>query len=171
MNREPWNVRAVVLSVLWTLALIAAPVIKGQQLTVSGTVSDPTGDVLIGVTVSVKGDQKHGTSTDIDGNYSLTNINPDATLVYSYVGFGAVEEKVNGRTTIDVTLREDAELLNEVVVVGYGSLSRKEVSSSIVQVNRDDFAQGAMNNPMEMLTGKVAGTSNNLSHISFTVII
>ena len=157
MNREPWNVRAVVLSVLWTLALIAAPAMKGQQLTVSGTVSDPTGDVLIGVTVSVKGDQKHGTSTDIDGNYSLTNINPDATLVYSYVGFGAVEEKVNGRTTIDVTLREDAELLNEVVVVGYGSLSRKEVSSSIVQVNRDDFAQGAMNNPMEMLAGKVAG--------------
>ena len=157
MNRKPWNFRAAVLSMLWVLALIVAPGISAQLLTVSGTVYDQSGDVLIGVSVSVKGDQKHGMHTDIDGNYSLDQIPADATLIFSYVGFGAVEEKVNGRTKIDVTMREDAELLNEVVVVGYGSLSRKEVSSSIVQVNRDDFAQGAMNNPMEMLTGKVAG--------------
>lgn len=157
MNRKPWNFRAVVLSMLMTLALVVAPSVSAQLITVSGTVYDPQGDVLIGVSVSVKGDQKHGMHTDIDGKYSLNNIPADGTLIFSYVGFGAVEEKVNGRTTIDVTMQEDSELLNEVVVVGYGSLSRKEVSSSIVQVNRDDFAQGAMNNAMEMITGKVAG--------------
>lgn len=157
MNEKPWKFRAFALSLLWVFALIAAPCVRAQLLTVSGTVYDATGDVLIGVSVSVKGDQKHGTSTDLDGVYTLNDVSSDATLVFSYVGFGAVEEKIGGRTHIDVTLRENAELLNEVVVVGYGSLSRKEVSSSIVQVNRDDFAQGAMNNPMEMLTGKVAG--------------
>ncbi|MBD5272373.1 MAG: hypothetical protein HDS42_03740, partial [Bacteroides sp.] len=94
------------------LALIVAPGISAQLLTVSGTVYDQSGDVLIGVSVSVKGDQKHGMHTDIDGNYSLDQIPADATLIFSYVGFGAVEEKVNGRTKIDVTMREDAELLN-----------------------------------------------------------
>ena len=157
MDRTAWNLRACVLTVLWTLALIAAPSVSAQLLKVSGTVTDPTGEVLIGVSVSVKDDQKHGTATDMDGNYTLSDIAPDATLVFSYVGFQAVEETVKGRNRIDVIMHEDGELLDEVVVVGYGSLSRKEVSSSIVQVNRDDFQKGAMNSPMEMLTGKVAG--------------
>lgn len=157
MNSKPWNLRAGVLTLLWTLALMAAPMASAQLLNISGTVSDPIGEVLIGVSVSVKGDQKHVTITDYDGNYSITNVAPDATLVFSYVGFQAVEKAVKGQTKIDVVMQEDSELLDEVVVVGYGSLSRKELSSSIVQVNRDDFQQGAMNNPMEMLTGKVAG--------------
>ncbi|MDE5796406.1 MAG: TonB-dependent receptor plug domain-containing protein, partial [Muribaculaceae bacterium] len=157
MDRTAWNLRVCVLTVLWTLALVAAPTVSAQLLKVSGTVTDPTGEVLIGVSVSVKGDQKHGAATDMDGKYTLADIAPDATLVFSYVGFQAVEEAVKGRTVIDVMMQEDDELLDEVVVVGYGSLSRKEVSSSIVQVNRDDFQKGAMNSPMEMLTGKVAG--------------
>lgn len=157
MNKKPWNFRAFVLSIIWTLALITAPLASAQLLKVSGTVSDPTGEVLIGVSVSVKGDQKHGIATGFDGDYVLSNVAADATLVFSYVGFKAVEVPVNGRANIDVMMEEDSELLDEVVVVGYGSLSRKELSSSIVQVNRDDFQKGAMNSPMEMLTGKVAG--------------
>ena len=157
MNRKPWNLRVFTLAMLWVIALIAAPFVSAQTITVSGTVSDPSGDVLIGVSVSVKDNQKHGTMTDIDGAYTLKDVPSGATLVFSYVGFQAVEMPVNGQTKIDVVMHEDSELLDEVVVVGYGTLSRKEVSSSIVQVNRDDFAQGAMNNPMEMLTGKVAG--------------
>ena len=142
---------------LWALVLMAAPLASAQTLNVSGVVSDPTGEVLIGVSVSLKGDQKIAVATDYDGAYTLSGIPSDGTLVFSYVGFQAVEAPVNGRTQIDVTMHEDSELLDEVVVVGYGSLSRKELSSSIVQVNRDDFQKGAMNNPMEMLTGKVAG--------------
>lgn len=157
MNRTPWKFRVFAMTLLWMFALLVAPSAWGQLLKVSGTVSDQNGDVLIGVSVSVKGDQKRGTVTDIDGRYSLDNISSNATLIFSYVGFQAVEAPVKGRSQIDVTMQEDSELLNEVVVVGYGSLSRKEVSSSIVQVNRDDFQQGAMNSPLEMLTGKVAG--------------
>ncbi len=123
---------------------------------VSGTVTDATGEPLIGVSVTLK-DKAVGVATDIDGRYAIPGVADNATLVFSYVGFRAQEIKVNGRSTIDVQMQEDSELLDEVVVVGYGSLSRKELSSSIVQINKDDFQQGAMNNAMEMLTGKVAG--------------
>lgn len=157
MNRKPWNLRALTLTLLWVLALVATPFASAQPLNVSGTVTDPTGEVLIGVSVSVKGDQKIATPTDYEGHYTLAGVPSDGTLVFSYVGFKAVEVAVGGRTRIDVTMHEDSEILDEVVVVGYGSLSRKELSSSIVQVNSADFQKGAMNSPMEMLTGKVAG--------------
>ncbi|MDE6266792.1 MAG: SusC/RagA family TonB-linked outer membrane protein [Muribaculaceae bacterium] len=157
MKRKPWNFRAVTLFLLWVTALLSAPFMSAQTVNVSGTVSDPVGEVLIGVSVSVKGNQAHGVASDFDGNYKLDNVPADGTLVFSYVGFQAVEVPVKGQTKINVTMQEDSELLDEVVVVGYGSLSRKELSSSIVQVNRDDFMKGAMNSPMEMLTGKVAG--------------
>lgn len=157
MKKKLWNYRAFALALLWVMALMSVPCASAQTLTVSGTVTDPAGEVLIGVSVSVKGEQQHAVATDFDGNYTLEAVPSGGTLVFSYVGFKAVEQPVNGRTKIDVTMSEDNELLDEVVVVGYGSLSRKELSSSIVQVNREDFQRGAMNSPMEMLTGKVAG--------------
>lgn len=157
MNRKPWNLRAIVFSISQTLVLVAAPLFAQAQLKVSGTVSDPTGEVLIGVSVSVKGKPTLGTSTNVDGRYTLNDVPEDGTLIFSYVGFKAQEIAVKGRNVVDAVLHENQELLDEVVVVGYGSLSRREVSSSIVQVNKSDFQTGAMNNPMEMLTGKVTG--------------
>lgn len=74
--------------------------------------------------------------TDIDGNYVLLNVNPDAILIFSYVGYQTQELNVSGRNKIDVVLHDDQQVLEEVVVVGYGSLSKKEVSSSIVQVDK-----------------------------------
>lgn len=158
MKTTPRFFRTMALCVLWALAFVLTPDLMAQATkTVTGTVYDNTGDVMIGVTVSVKGKQQIGTATDIDGKYELSNVPDDGTLVFSFVGFQAVEKKVAGLSVIDVTMQEDAELLDEVVVVGYGTVSRREVSSSIVQVNKDDFQKGAMNNPMEMLQGKVAG--------------
>lgn len=157
MYRKPWKFRVGIYAILMVLTLMFAQTAMAQSVTVSGNVTDPAGLELIGVSVSVKGDQTKGTATDIDGSYSLSNVPSDATLVFSYVGFGAVEKPVKGQSTINVVMQENSELLDEIVVVGYGSLSKKEVSSSIVQVNSDDFQKGAMNNPMEMLTGKVAG--------------
>lgn len=157
MNRKPWNLRAFVFTMLWALALATASLHAQTQLKVSGTVSDPSGEVMIGVSVSVKGKPSLGAATDIDGRYSLDGVPADGTLIFSYVGFKAQEVKIDGRATVDITMHEDQEILDEVVVVGYGSLSRREVSSSIVQVNKSDFQTGAMNNPMEMLTGKVSG--------------
>ncbi|MDE6310896.1 MAG: SusC/RagA family TonB-linked outer membrane protein [Muribaculaceae bacterium] len=149
------NLRALAFGLCGLLGASFAPD-AAATINVSGTVTDPTGEALIGVSVTVKG-MNTGVTTDIDGHYTLAGVDDKATLLFSYIGFEATEEAVRGRTVIDVVMHEDNELLDEVVVVGYGSLSRKELSSSIVQVNKDDFQQGAMNNAMEMLSGKVAG--------------
>lgn len=140
--------------------LVTAGVALAQQLQVQGKVTDNTGEGLIGASVLVKG-STNGVITDFDGNYVLQNVDNNAVLVFSYVGYKTQEIEVKGRSRIDVTLSDDQQLLEEVVVVGYGSLSKKEVSSSIVQVDKKNFNAGAMNNPMEMLTGKVAGLTVN----------
>ncbi len=156
MKSKPRKLQAAFAAFLWIFALMTAPAVSAASLTVTGTVSDKAGEPLIGVSVTVKG-QTMGVSTDIDGNYKLNNVADDATLVFTYVGFKTAEKQVNGRNVLNVTMDEDNALLDEVVVVGYGSLSRKELSSSIVQINSEDFNKGAMNNAMEMLSGKVAG--------------
>lgn len=130
-----------------------------QQIQVKGTVIDPMGEPLIGANVIVKGTQQ-GVSTDIDGNYTISAAS-DATIVFSYVGYKTHEEKVGGRSTINITLEEDQQVLEEVVVVGYGTLQKKELSSSIVQVDKSQFLQGAVKDPMEMVAGKVAGLNVN----------
>ncbi len=150
------TIRSILAVAIMAVALWMPSYAYAATIDVSGTVTDATGEPLIGVSVTLK-DKAVGVATDIDGRYAIPGVADNATLVFSYVGFRAQEIKVHGRSTIDVQMQEDSELLDEVVVVGYGSLSRKELSSSIVQINKDDFQQGAMNNAMEMLTGKVAG--------------
>lgn len=127
---------------------------------VSGTVTDTSGETIIGASVVVKG-TSNGTVTDFDGNYLLSGIGADAVLEFSYVGYESQTIAVEGRRTIDVVMAEMSVGMEEVVVIGYGSLSKKEVSSSIVQVDSKDFVKGPMNNPMEMLVGKVAGLTVN----------
>lgn len=141
---------------LCAVFLMIAPPAWGAAITVKGKVTDVGGEPLIGASVAVKGSAK-GAFTDIEGNYTIKDVAENATLTFSYTGYKRVDEKVAGRKVINVSLHEDAMLMDELVVVGYGSLNKKEVSSSIVQVNAKDFQKGAMNNAMEMLTGKVAG--------------
>lgn len=131
-----------------------------QQGVIRGTVIDTDGVPVIGANVLVKG-TTHGTVTDIDGHYMLSDVVPSSTLVFSYIGYIDEEIVYDGQSRIDVTLVEDIQSLDEVVVVGYGSLNRRELSSSIVQVDRDNFQPGAVGNPMELLTGKVAGLNVN----------
>ncbi len=136
--------------------LLVTMATSAQQLTVRGTVKDAAGEAIIGANVTVKG-TTNGTITDIDGNYSVSGVSPSSVLVFSFIGYKNQEVACKGQQEINVILTEDLQALDEVVVVGYGSLSKKELSSSIVQVDKSKFQQGAMNNPMEMLTGKVAG--------------
>lgn len=131
-----------------------------QQGTVRGTVTDATGEPVIGANIMVKG-TTNGTITDLDGNYTLSNVSHGATLVYTYMGYKDHTVTFGGQGSINVTLVEDSQTLDEVVVIGYGSLSKKELSSSIVQVDKKGFMQGAVGNPMELLTGKVAGLNVN----------
>jgi iron complex outermembrane receptor protein len=125
--------------------------------TVSGVVSDASGPIP-GVNVLVKGTTT-GTQTDFDGNYSVNVSSADAVLVFSFLGYASQEIPVNGQTTINVTLQEDIAQLNEVVVVGYGSTTKKEITSSVTKVSEEDFNQGTINSPSELLQGKVAGLS------------
>lgn len=140
--------------------LLVTMAASAQQFTVKGIVKDMAGEPIIGANVMVKG-TTNGTITDINGGYSVTGVSVSSVLVYSFIGYKNQEVACKGRQEINVTLAEDLQALDEVVVVGYGSLSKKELSSSIVQVDKSKFQQGAMNNPMELLTGKVVGLNVN----------
>lgn len=128
-----------------------------QAQDVSGTVSDSNGP-LPGASVVVKG-TTNGTQADFDGNYTITDIGSDAVLVFSYIGFKTKEMSVNGQATVDITLEEDAQALEEVVVVGYGSQAKKEITSAVTSVSVEDFNQGVVDSPAQLLQGKVAGLS------------
>jgi len=123
--------------------------------TVTGTVSDNSGPVP-GVNIIVQGTTT-GAQTDFDGNYSLDVGSDDAILVYSFIGYATQTIPVNGQSVINVTLAEDAAQLDEVVVVGYGSTTRKEVTTAVTSVSTEDFNQGTINEPTQLLQGKVAG--------------
>lgn len=137
--------------------LIASVGLSAKE--VKGTVKDTAGEPLIGASVIVKGTSS-GVSTDLDGNFTV-NAPDNATLAVSYVGYVSQDVKIAGRSVVDIVLQENNQVLDEVVVVGYGSLSKKELSSSIVQVDKAQFQQGAVNDPMAMLAGKVAGLNVN----------
>ncbi len=124
------------------------------QLKVSGTVTDQTGEPLIGATVMEKG-TTNGTATDIDGRYTLTVAN-GKTLLFTYTGYTPYEAKVTG-PVLDVKLTEDNQLLNEVVVIGYGSMTKKDLTGSITSVKAKDLNVGAYTDPGQLLQGKVPG--------------
>lgn len=124
------------------------------QLTVTGNVQSTSGEPLIGVNVIEKG-TTNGTVTDLDGNYTL-RVAKGKTLVFSYIGFLSQEVVVNG-AKVNVTLKEDTETLDEVVVIGYGSMARKDVTSSITTVKADLLNVGVFSDAASMLQGKVAG--------------
>ncbi len=140
-------------SLILPFALLFGSFIYAQ--TVTGTVSDNSGPVP-GVNIIVQGTTT-GTQTDFDGNYSLDVGSSDAVLVYSFIGYATQTIPVNGQSVINVTLAEDAAQLDEVVVVGYGSTTRKEVTTAVTSVSTEEFNQGTINEPTQLLQGKVAG--------------
>ncbi len=125
------------------------------QQTVSGTVSETQGP-LPGVNILVK-DTQNGTTTDFDGRYTLSNVAENAILIFSYLGFVTQEVPMNGQTVIDITMQEDAAALDEIIVVGFGTQSKREVTGAISQIKSEDIAQIIVANPTAALQGKLAG--------------
>lgn len=142
---------------LMIFMLTGIQIMTAQQINISGTVTDSTGEPLIGVSVTVPGTTM-GTATDIDGRYGI-QADAKAKLKFSYVGHGTVEEAVNGRSVINVRMEEDSEVLNEVVVIGYGTMDKKELTSAISHVSEKDFLSVSSLDPSMMIQGKVPGVS------------
>ena len=111
-----------------------------QTVSVKGTVTDPAGEPIIGATVLEKG-TTNGTMTDAKGHFVLKAKNPKATIRVSYVGYKPLEIALDGRREIKVVLTEDAATLNEVVVVGYGTMGKKELTSAVTHVSSKNFFQ------------------------------
>lgn len=139
--------------VLLSSALLLVSTLTFAQSKVSGTVKDANGESLIGVSVMEVG-TNNGAVTDMNGNYTL-NVKPGAKLKLSYIGF--TPQTVKAGSNSQIVLQEDNTALNEVVVVGYGTMRRKDVTSSITTVKAEDLNQGVFTDPGQMLQGKVPG--------------
>jgi len=143
------------LSVLF-LGILISGALNAQGIRVSGKITDAAdGSSLVGVTIQEKG-TINGTNTDGNGNFSLT-VAPNGTLVVSYIGYASQEVAVDGRTVINIVMAVANLKLNEVVVIGYGTVKKSDATGSIVAVSSKDFNQGAITSPQDLLVGKSAG--------------
>src|SRR5690348_12918485 len=127
------------------------------QSVITGTVSDSTGKGIPGVSVTVIGTNK-GTATDLNGKYSI-QAEPTATLMFTSTSYTPVERAVNNQSVVNVTMASAAQQLGEVVVIGYGTSQKKDLTGSVAQVNAKDFQTGQITNPEQLIAGKVAGVS------------
>ena len=125
--------------------------VQQNEVTVKGVVKDANGEPIIGASVIEKGNAKNGTVTDLDGNYTL-KVKRGATLTISYIGY--VNQETKGG---DVTLLEDLKSLNEVVVIGYGTQKKGDITSAITSIKAEDFSQGNIHDAGDLIKGKVAG--------------
>ena len=146
------------------MLLLAVGIISAQQLKVTGTVLDKkTNEPIIGASVLVK-NTTNGVITDLDGHFELTNVPKGSDLLISYVGYQSQNIQVSdGRTSIQIYLSEDSELLEEVVVVGYGTQKKQDITGSVVSVGEGKFTAGVNTNAFQMINGKASGV-----HVSQT---
>ncbi len=151
-----------------TFSFLMLSALGFAQKTVSGTVVDATGEPVIGASVIVKGTST-GTVTDFDGNFTIQNVPESATLVFSYVGFRTQNAAVAGKSQINVTLEEDKQLLDEVVVVGYGVQRKSDVTGALTRVGEKELNAKPVSNAFEALQGKAAGVDITSSERPGTV--
>lgn len=139
------------------LMILSANAQTGTQINVSGSVTDVNGEPLIGVNILVEGTST-GTVTDYDGNFQL-RVPVDAVLNISYIGYQPQQVAVNNRTSIQIVLVEDTELLDELVVIGYGTVRKDDATGSVVAVDATKLNRGLATSPSDLLAGQVAGLS------------
>lgn len=131
-------------------------IVQQQTVTITGIVKDKSGEPIIGANVLEKG-TTNGVITNIDGQYTLKVKGGNSVLVISYIGYKSQEVTVGSQRKIDVTLADDTELLDEVVVIGYGTQRKGDVTSAIASVKSEDFLTGNFNNAGDLVKGKIAG--------------
>ncbi|WP_236974585.1 SusC/RagA family TonB-linked outer membrane protein [Membranihabitans maritimus] len=137
--------------------LIKFPRLETTEIAVSGTIVDKEeGQPLIGVNVLVKGTEK-GTTTDLDGNFRLENVKENATLTLSYIGYRTQEVNINGRSNLNITMEEDAQTLDEVVVVAFGSQKKKTVTGAVSSIETKELLQSSQANISNAMVGRMPG--------------
>lgn len=127
-----------------------------KSVTVKGTVKDSQGEPLMGVSILEKG-TTNGIATDINGNFTLNVKSNSSVLVFSYVGFETKEIKIGNQRQLKITLQDDAEVLKDAIVIGYGTQRKGDVTSAITSVKAEDFAKGNISDASDLIKGKVAG--------------
>ena len=151
------NKRKKTITTLWMVLLMAFTSSAAfAQIAVSGTVTDDLGEPLIGVNVTVKG-TTIGNITDIDGKYTLQAPNAQSVLVFSFIGYISQEIVVGNQQNINVTMKDDTQALDEVVVVGYGVQKKETVTGSVSTVKGDDLLKSPATNLSHAITGRMAG--------------
>ena len=145
-------------TLLTAVLLMAASAVgfAQTQLTVHGKVTDPSGAPVAGASVIVVGTM-NGTSADGNGNYVLTKVASDAVIAASFIGYTSVEEAVKGRTVVDIILSEDSELLEEIVVVGYGQMKKSDLTGSVASVKTESITNVPANSIESLMQGRIAG--------------
>ncbi|MEQ8472146.1 MAG: TonB-dependent receptor [Marinoscillum sp.] len=150
-----FNPQVIISMLLMVLSLYAY---AQEKMVISGTVLDDTGEPIPGVSIIAKGTNL-GTTTDFEGLYRLEIPAATQTLVFSFVGFVTQEINIGSQTRIDVKMQMDIAELAEVVVIGYGSIEKKDVTGAMTTVTPKDFNKGVMTNPTELLQGRVSGVN------------
>ena len=149
MSNKVENMRTLLLMLFAAISLS----VSAQTITVKGNVKDTSGEPVIGASVVEKGNTTNGTITDLDGNFSI-KIDGKKTLVISYIGM-----KTQGKKVINVQMTDDSKALDEVVVIGYGTVNKRDLTGSVASVNSKDLAVVPVSSATEALTGKLAGVS------------
>jgi len=134
--------------------------VQQESTTVTGIVLDDMGEPIIGATIKIKGQDTVGTITSIDGDFTLKGLKKGQTLVISYIGFQTQEVKYNGEKSLKVTLKSDSKSLNEVVVVGYGTQKKVNMSGAVASINMDELTESRpVTNVSQALAGLAAGVN------------
>ncbi len=152
MKHANFYLRSLLTALLMSFMLAAA-----AQTAVKGLVVDESGEPLIGVTVQEKGNTSNGTATDIEGEFSIKVKSPNATLLLSYVGMQSMEFPLKGQDNVKITMKENSDILEEVVVVGYGTQKKSDITGSVGSISEEQMKQTIVTNADQMLQGKVAG--------------
>lgn len=140
---------------LWVVGMLLSVQVFAQGLTVKGVVKDNTGMGVIGANILVKG-TTNGTITDFDGNFTLEAKKGDV-IVISFIGYKTQE--LPAAATMNVTLQDDTEVLEDVVVIGYGSVKKDDATGSVTAIKPDKISKGITTSPQDMITGKIAGVN------------
>ncbi|MFV8327238.1 carboxypeptidase-like regulatory domain-containing protein [Flavobacterium sp. ZS1P14] len=150
--------------------LFCLPIYGQEALNVKGTVTDAKlGGALPGVSILIKGTAK-GTTADFDGNYTIS-AKPNDVLVFSYIGFKTIQMPLGGKTKINISLEAENNVLDEIVVVGYGTAKRRDLTGSVASVKGKDLAAYPVANVAQALQGKIAGVNPSCRSLARTATV